>query len=158
MKSVFGIIGLLAALLLTAMDFYTSYVGAHAIIPIDKGILTYVPLVMASLILAFNATSAYIFITVRDLGYTEPSKVFILGLWGFFLLFDALSSWVGFMLPIADSHSLGIMETFWNLSPLQKLFSILIPTLMVTGPFLTTVFWEMCSDAREQISQMTTIE
>lgn len=158
MKSIFGVVGLIAALILTAADFYTSYIGAGAVIQFDGGILAYMPFVFASLTLAFNAASAYLFITVRDLGYTETSRLYVLGLWVFFLLFDAISSWVGFMLPMAGGSSAGVWDAFVNLSILQKLFAILIPTLMVTGPFLATLFWEMCTEVRSHISQMSNYE
>lgn len=156
MKQLFGVTGILACIFLVIMDFNTSYAGAKAMLLGEpKGMIAYMPFVMATLALSLNALSAQMFRHCQEEDYTDTSKMYLVGLWIVFLLFDGVTSWVGFMMESTATSTFSAMtDRFGEMSATQQIFSVLFPVLMVTSPFLLTVFWNLCSEVREEFQAM----
>jgi hypothetical protein len=148
MRTIFSAAGWLGALILTVIDFATSYSGIKAILPQDSKswILWALPMVIALLSLSFNATSSYLLQHFAQEKFTGISKLFLLLCWAGFLLFDAASSWVG-LVSAMIGQDLGsfdaIVDAISGLDHAKMVLATSVAFLCVWGPFLCTHFWEI---------------
>ncbi len=151
MSRFFAIAGLLAALVLTVIDFVTSYRGIRAIIPADTQsfVLGVTPYVIAIMALAFNSCTAKLFRLYRDHGL---GGMILFGLWTLFITYDLGTSFAGIVLEMAQRplEDIGAaVEAFAGLDPAGKTFAAVLAVLVGSSPYLASAFSELAREAFE---------
>jgi len=149
----FCIAGLIAAGFLCLFDWLTSIDGVTSILGEgDKGIIaTFLPLVFATLALAFNATSAYFFaMFVRQDGqFTDFSSTVTIIVWVFFVTYDGVSSLLGIFNIFSGVHVESwatVQEAVTALGGLGTFFAMIVSTLLALSPFITAMFGELIKE------------
>ena len=160
MKTIFGYLGFGSALILTFIDFGTSYAGIQALISPEATsiVVRVLPFVMAGLALSFNATSSYLLVMFQTKGFTKFSQWFLICAWMGFLIFDGVSSWIGMIYAVSGVEMLtdgGMTKAFESLNEAQLGLATVVSILATFGPFLATVFWDLSEeDAGQSFSAM----
>ncbi len=159
MKFIFAYFGFGAAAILTVIDLVTSWMGINTLVPEgnESLILMVVPVAVACMSLAFNATSSYLLILFREQETTGLSKIFLLVIWLCFLVFDGVSSWLG-LLSCLHEGSIGTLNEIAvacrGLDGAQNIMCLSVAVLATAGPFLATVFWDLASAGGLSISTL----
>ena len=146
----FAVVGLGAAIGLSAFDFVTSVMGIHQIM--GKGnegfIVGLMPFFFAALALCFNALSAHMFYMHKKRGFTSFASTVTFFMWVFFLGYDLVSGLVG-VLASYSSMQINSLQTcraaFASVGWLAGAFIVVMAALLSSGPFLCRLF----SDLRE---------
>lgn len=141
MKGLFCLVGLIAGICLTGFDFVTSVIGFQSLIPQESVYYVAAPIVMAMLALAMNALAPAI---TRMLVEDNESKFSLMATaFTFFvcIVFDLLSSWIGFLVEFTQQEDLG---TALRTGGATRILAATITAIFVTiGPFLTGVFYDL---------------
>lgn len=150
MKSIFAYFGFGAAAVLTVIDLVTSWMGIDTLIPDgnESLILMVVPIAVACMSLAFNATSSYLLVQFREQDAAALSKMFLLVIWLCFLVFDGVSSWLGLLSCLHEGEIATLSEiasACRGLDGAQNIMCLSVAVLATAGPFLATVFWDLAT-------------
>lgn len=151
MVLVFAFAGLLAAIVLSIIDFVTSYQGVKAVMPPgnESAILMSIPPLFAVLALTFNGVSAHLFRHFRRGRYGGFATLVLFLVWLNFLSWDWITSFAGITSEFAGGP-LGTVEhilaAFNNLTSAQKYVAVVIAALASSGPFLASAFADLIKE------------
>ena len=144
MKSLFCIIGFLSGVCLSIFDFITSMMGFSQLLPESSVFKYLLPPVFAALALSMNALASSMVTLLVQKRDTQFSVLLIGFAFIVCMIFDAASSWLGFVMEFGGSNDVVVaVKTAGGI----RLVAATVTAIFVTiGPFLTLQFHEMVKE------------
>ncbi len=119
----------------------------------DRVIAVFMPIIFAMLALCFNGLSAYMFRMYTKQNFTSFAPAVTCVMWIFFVVYDAISSFVGMLETYATTPVntwQGVVQGMDEIGVAGAFFVIVMALLLSFGPFLTCMFYEL---ARPQTAE-----
>lgn len=146
--------GFAASLGLCVFDFITSVKGIWIMLGRrdEDPIAMFMPMIFATLALAFNGLSAYMFRMYTKANFTTFAPTVTCIMWVFFVAYDFISSFVGMLDTYAttpiDSWG-GIVRAMRDLGATGGCMVMIMALLLSFGPFLCCMFYELARTETE---------